>query len=220
MLRVCIPVLNRYDTLISLLESIEYESTVIPDQYLIMDNGGLLYLHMSNIDENIHKKMNIHGYNKNIGVAASWNFFIKETWDDGLRIITNDDLKFNKDTIKNLLDKKEDIVFIKEGEYQNLYSLFLIRNSCVEKVGYFDETISPGYAYFEDNDYQYRIYQSDVKWQTIEDNISHVGSATLKNFSKKELENHHNKFKLARANYIKKWGGIPEHETYKTPYNE
>jgi GT2 family glycosyltransferase len=101
----------------------------------------------------------------------------------------------------------------------NLFSIFTLTDQIVSKVGLFDETISPNYYYFEDNDYMRRATLAGVGTKSIITDVKHEHSGTLKSYSKLELQLHHQKFQLAQTNYIKKWNGLPEHETFTTPYN-
>jgi len=76
----------------------------------------------------------------------------------------------------------------------------------------FDETISPGYAYYEDEDYMQRVNgkgtrPSLVPCGHVECGVTHaVQSQTLKAATRKELGEHHRRFAIARANFAKKWG--------------
>jgi GT2 family glycosyltransferase len=101
----------------------------------------------------------------------------------------------------------------------NGFSCFGVQDSYIKKVGYFDETISPNYAYFEDNDAAYRMKLAGVIGVDSEAEAVHDTSSTLKAFTPEQTAMHHIKFNLAQNNYIKKWGGLPLHETYRTPYN-
>jgi uncharacterized protein YggE len=73
----------------------------------------------------------------------------------------------------------------------------------------FDESISPGYAYFEDMDYLRRMRLAGVIDAVVECGVKHVQGATLAAYSPEELDDHHRKFQLAQANYTAKWRGKP-----------
>ena len=90
---VCIPTLNRYDLLFECLKSAR-EGTVTPDRFWIIDNGGTL--NYESLDTTVYTPTS------NIGVAASWNWFINLVPD--MRIICNDDIVFYPDTIEKLLN--------------------------------------------------------------------------------------------------------------------
>lgn len=216
MITVCVPVLKRYDGLKELILSAE-RGSIKPDKYFIVDNGGKLDLNY--IRGNLPIIIDTYTPLENIGVAKAWNIFIENTHGD--IIIANDDVIFHPDTIKGMMDAPGDFVYSSANGKWSMFSLFLIRKSCVEKIGLFDETISPNYGYFEDNDYFQRIeLNGTVKYTDCKVPWSHEGSATMKAFSSHEMDEHHRKFKRARDNYIRKWGGLPGKEVFKTPYNK
>jgi hypothetical protein len=205
MINLCIPTLNQYQLMIELMVSAD-KGNVPPDKFYVFDNGGKL--------EPVDKRVTIYKAPCNLGVAKSWNWFINNVPD--IRIISNDDLVFGPETIANMsnaiLDGAE-FVGLDNISGLNLFSLFAITDKCVEKVGLFDEDISPNYAYFEDNDYHRRMNLLGVKTTYVKGDVIHVGSATLKSYTPEELEQHHQKFRRAKANYILKWGGEPGKET-------
>lgn len=211
---VCIPTLKRYDLLNKLIISLK-KSSVKPTTIYIIDNGRNFKTKETDFDIRIYRP------EYNIGVAASWNWFINNVPE--IRIICNDDLEFTPFAIERLiLGYDEDHVVFPHGleSSLNTFSCFTISDKLVKEVGYFDETISPNYAYFEDNDYRYRLilagYNTKKIWDSI---VSHTRSSTINAFGNKELREHHKKFETAKSNYLKKWGGLPEEEKYLTPYN-
>jgi GT2 family glycosyltransferase len=211
MITVCVPVLNRYDLLPNLINSIN-SGTVKPDNYWIIDNGRKLSKSKFN---NIKVTTPIN----NLGTSESWNIFLKDT--SGMKVIVNDDVEFYPDTLEILLKYCQPDKFVSpifKGKFPNDYSCFFIGEDVLKKVGYFDEDISPNYAYFEDNDYNRRLHLAGIKKILAPCKFKHVESATLKSYSKQELNEHHRKFRLARANYVNKWGGMPGEEKFTVPY--
>jgi GT2 family glycosyltransferase len=73
----------------------------------------------------------------------------------------------------------------------NGFSCYGIRDSLIEKVGYFDEDISPGYAYFEDNDYMRRLHLAGIDPVESEASATHDTSSTLKAFTPEQVNIHH-----------------------------
>jgi GT2 family glycosyltransferase len=98
----------------------------------------------------------------------------------------------------------------------------IIRQSCIDKVGYFDELISPGYLYFEDTDFIRRMHLAGVE-QTVcnEARVVHMngGSQTHHRTLEDPVKsaNHHHRFAIAQANYHWKWGGLPFEEKFIEP---
>ena len=200
---VCVPVLKRYDRLRKLIASLA-TSSVSPSIHII-DNGRSAERLAWAIDGSA---LLIQTYEppQPMGVAESWNWFIKQT--DGERIIANDDIEFAPESLAAFLAMPGDIV----GHAGiNLCSCFLLRDSCVEKVGLFDETISPGYAYFEDCDYAERIAIAGAVRVNVSCDIQHAGSQTPATFTEEEWREHSRRFAIAQDNFIAKWGFHPAH---------
>lgn len=202
MINLCIPVLKRYDLLRGTVHSAQ-SGNARPDIYYIIDNGRNNTKLMEAIqDFDIHAR--VHTPKRPYGVAESWNWFIKHVPEE--RIIANDDLIFGPTSIEQLLASKADLVWAEGCGF----SCFVLRDSCVEKLGLFDETISPGYGYYEDEDYLQRLDGRGTRApsaiaEQVACDVIHIKSATLKARSHTELLEHHRKFKIAQANYAKKW---------------
>jgi GT2 family glycosyltransferase len=199
---VCVPVLKRYDLLAKLLESLE-ASTVLPDAVYIIDNGRSpkkLAGYMGPLTLMIHEP------SAPLGVAASWNWFINHVDED--RLIVNDDVTFGPSSLERIRETPGDLV---SGLFHAhaAFSCFLIRDSCIRTVGTFDETISPGYAYFEDCDYEERMGAAGILITPSDCGVEHVKSQTLAVASAEELADHHRRFIIAQENFLRKWGRLP-----------
>lgn len=203
MINICVPVLRRYDLLRGMLASAQYGA----DHFWIIDNG----MQPQKIHDavfGIDRPFNVYHPPHPMGIAESWNWFIRNV--DEERIITNDDVIFSLQSIPIIASTPGDIVFACG------YSCFLIRNSCTHSVGLFDETISPGYGYFEDCDYSfridamvkdgYRVVMADAR----NAGVKHIGSQTWQSGTPEEIDEHWRKFNIAKANFLKKWGRLPE----------
>jgi GT2 family glycosyltransferase len=95
------------------------------------------------------------------------------------------------------------------------FSCFMIGPETISEVGKFDENFVP--AYFEDNDFHFRIKQAGKLAYNIADaEFFHYGSRT-QNAGPPIVDSYN--FERNRAYYISKWGGIPGEETYTTPFN-
>ena len=158
----------------------------------------------------------IYRPDSNMGVAASWNFLCRSIFNDGSThaLILNDDVYFGR-TIDELN------VFLNQNIHKDFIggtsdrSCFIIPKKTFELVGGFDESFYP--AYYEDNDYLYRMrllamnvmsvpFMNPVKWRK---------SSTMEKggISHYDIEN-------CKKYYMEKWGGLPEHEIFKTPFNK
>jgi GT2 family glycosyltransferase len=145
-----------------------------------------------------------------MGVAQSWNWFLDRAPEE--RIIANDDVVFGPRALEIMTAAKSDLV------WASGFSCFLIRDACIQKLGKFDETISPGYGYYEDDDYLQRLDGKGTQArrataENVDAGVIHLKSQTLVASTHEEVVDHHRKMLLARANYIKKWPHVtPEFE--------
>lgn len=181
----------------------------------------------------------------NVGIRDGFN----ERFSDYVLILNNDVL-LHEDCISKLLERisKEDVCLVsamdvrgdcmKEGgfpseQYERMramnrdeveeaenphFSAFMINKECYEKVGLFDEGFKP--AYFEDNDYHYRINLAGLKAIVYPPAIFyHFGSRTQNEADPQPITSGA-QFDINRAYYVTKWGGVPGEETFTTPFNK
>ena len=202
-INICIPVLKRYDMLKKLFVSLQ-TSQPKPNRIIVIDNGQNAE---SMADVMTEAPCNVlwHVPHQPLSVAESWNWFIKNVPEE--RIISNDDVEFSYDSIAKMAAAEADLVWA-EGVG---FSCFLIRDSCVEKLGLFDETISPGYGYYEDEDYLQRLDGRGTRPPSaiavnVDAGVDHLRSSTLAVNTPQEWEDHHRKFAIAQRNYMRKWG--------------
>ncbi len=204
MLTLCVPTLNRYDLLRQMLFSAK-AGTVKPDTIIVLNNGMDDHAVREAVKD-LGIPTTAYTPEKPMGLAASWNLFIKNT--DEERLIVNDDILFGETSIERLVNTPGDIV---TGLLPtNACSCFVIRDSCVKNVGLFDETISPGYAYFEDCDYAFRLAERGEDFIGVECGIVHVGSQTLAKMTPQQREEHNRKYVIAQNNFLQKWGRLPQ----------
>lgn len=217
----CIPFLNNVEGIKTAVDSVLYRSSIVPRRIIIIDNStkGLAALALA---DKIQKHTNIFvlPQTENLGVSKSWNYFMREYQDD--IIIANDDVFVDYDTIKGIttaaLYTPDEIFFAGPSESGNAFSFFLLKKRGFEEIGPFDENFYP--AYFEDNDYAYRMKLRGYSIQTVADaTYSHAGSQTLKNYTADQLNKHHIQFRKNQTYYIKKWGGLPHAETFEQPFD-
>lgn len=200
---VCVPVLKRYDLLRDLFVSLN-ASTVQPDRVYVVNNGRDVE-RLNKALEMLQSEAVILMPDVPMGLAESWNWFIEKTSDE--RLIVNDDITLAPESIAAFQATEGDLV---EHVGINMCSCFLLRDSCIAKVGVFDEAISPGYAYFEDCDYAERIEIVGARRAAIDCGVKHVGSATPSLYSAAENEEHNRRFLVAQENFIAKWGRMPK----------
>jgi GT2 family glycosyltransferase len=205
---ILIPTINRKDLLI---EALDFYTTHMPNtQILVWDNGKQAIPTYPNTE--------IFEADYNYGVAASWNALIDKAWERRIEnyLILNDDviLRCGEGIINQMLVKcAETKAFHRCRPFYN-WSAFLLRKSTFDLVGQFDENFKR--CYFEDNDYQYRmrlagipiVYEDDLNPEIYRNSQSILKDPLLSNY----IDN--------RDYFVKKWGGMPDSETHKTPFNE
>jgi len=205
---ILIPTINRKDLL---MEALEHYVVAYPNtQIFILDNGKQDIPRLST-------NMTIYEMSENLGVAGSWNWLIKNAikhlYSDFL--ILNDDviLKKGESEINALIQQGGENTFYVCKTFYN-WSSFILNRTIFEKVGEFDETFKK--CFFEDNDYSYRMQLAGVNYafhdslnpEVYRNSQTIAKDPTLSGY----LEN--------EQYYIKKWGGKPSSETYKTPFGK
>lgn len=202
-----IPTINRADLLDEAL--VRYGKYFPDTEIFVLDNGM----------QDIPMRKSITSFfqtGKNYGVAGSWNFLCNCIFQSGYKhaLILNDDIIFShgQQDVHNFLTSKPEVGFWKGNK---MWSVFAISDITFTLVGQFDETFYP--AYFEDNDYSYRMQLAGV--QQGQDNFFNPGVFRNSMTIKKDPSLNSN-FMKNRDNYVKKWGGAPGQEVFKTPYNK
>jgi GT2 family glycosyltransferase len=170
-----VPVLNRYDLLQRMLDSIDIQVKHL----LIIDNGAgenpddlpVNTLHLSDvITEVTYLPMPA-----NLGVAASWNLGIKcfpyaDRW-----FIVSNDVQFQPGALQRLSEARTDQITL--SSMFPLWQAFCVGYEAVARVGLFDEGFFP--AYFEDSDMSRRAHHYGVEIVRADVPMVHDNSSTL-----------------------------------------
>lgn len=164
-----VPVLNRYDLLQRMIDSIDYQISDL----LIIDNGATLSeLNVGSAVLNTH----ILKMPTNFGVAASWNLGIKCFPKQDYWTITSADTQFKPGALE-ALDKasRKDALTLTDSFPH--YQAFSVGSDLVQTIGLFDESIYP--IYFEDNDYERRVrhFDFEIVYATVP--VHHDNSSTI-----------------------------------------
>lgn len=164
-----VPVLNRYDLLQRMLDSIDH-----PIRHLVLiDNGD-------NMDKLRFPDYVTHVHYiplpANLGVAASWNLGIKvlphhEKW-----IVASNDIILQPGDLGHFEDAEPRELVLTEAPPN--WQLFCIGEEVVREVGLFDENFHP--AYFEDDDYERRAKHHGIPIRKLELGVQHDNSSTLR----------------------------------------
>lgn len=170
-----VPILNRYDLLEQMLDSINYPV----DNILIIDNGGQF-----KTDRDV-KVLNMPA---NLGLSASWNLGIKcyphaKSW-----LFASADTKWGDTSLQEIdnLSGPDKLILTNDA-----YGCFSVGENVIEKVGLFDEYFYP--IYFEDNDFHERVARFCPENTIVSTSIQtapEVGSQTINSDDKLRNINH------------------------------
>lgn len=163
-----VPVLNRYDLLQRMLDSVD----VSVDHLLVINNGR----GETPTFKDIFKKVTVLNMPANLGVSGSWNLGIKsfpyaERW-----FIASNDVIFQPGALEKLSQaRRDEITLVGEPPH---WQVFALGDEAVNDIGLFDESLFP--AYFEDNDYARRAEFVGVNIRLLDINVKHDNSSTIK----------------------------------------
>ena len=173
-----VPVLNRYDLLRRMFQSIDYPIRDL----IIVDNGGEFYdvLH-SEFVENVH----VLNLPSNLGVAASWNLGIKLLPHDDRWFFASNDMVYLPGALQSLSGARRDEITL--ADVFPFWHTFCVGEEVVKRVGLFDEALYP--AYFEDNDYERRAKHAGVNIRSAFVLTEHENSSTINSDSELRRNN-------------------------------
>lgn len=225
-LAYCIPTFNSFERCEEAIRSV-MRSSLKPDALIIIDDSGTgasLTRLVPVLAEyhNAGQTVLLWVHERRCGVATSWNQFMRDTAAYDRVIIANDDVFVHPDTIQRMMiaadEQPDEVFFAGDGHSGNTFSFFLLTRKGYDEIGPFDERFFP--AYFEDNDYSRRITLAGYKHVMVDGAIyDHIGSSTLKSYSREEEQLHHQQFRANEDYYKYKWGGPPHKELYHLPFN-
>ena len=168
-MKLIVPVLNRFDLLKRMLESIDVEATV----YVINNANFEERFHYSN-----ERLVDLHWIDlpSNLGVASSWNLGIKMLPFESRWFITSADCVFAPGDLTLLQTAKSDALTL--CDKFPYYQTFVVGEEIVKTVGLFDEGLHP--IYFEDNDYERRIAKAGLRVDRLPLQLEHDNSSTIR----------------------------------------
>ena len=201
-----IPTYNRFDLLESSLQKYLQD---FPNTHIhIVDNGK------QNIPDYPNTPITVHRPEKNLGVAASWNFLCREIYQEyEYAMILNDDvyLGYGTDLVNQVIDSHPNKMITSFISW----SVFLLPKCFFQYVGHFDEIFYP--AYYEDSDYIYRMKLLNVIHAV--DKRLNPEIIRISMTYEKDPDFVNNAMQTNKQRYIDKWGNLPLLETYQYPYN-
>jgi GT2 family glycosyltransferase len=209
MITLAIPTYRRFDLLTDCIAS-AMAGTLPPDKVLIIDNSGGDCPPISGAT--------IVPGRQPQSVAKAWNDAASLVGSQGWLILANDDITFAPETIERLVttaqqQPKAGMVSPIEGAR---FACFLLRYSAFLQIGPFDEAFRM--AYFEDNDYAWRLTLNRWGLAVAPSAVAHVGSATLARLTPEQMRVKHAAYAHNAEYFARKWGGPPHAEIYSTPF--
>lgn len=196
-----IPVINRFDLLELVLDSIDYPV----DNILIIDNSNSYTTNR----ENTH----VLNMPANLGVAGSWNLGIKCFPHAQYWMIGSNDNVWIPGSMKMLNEESNENTLALSNEDWNTFS---IGSNIIKKVGLFDENYYP--AYHEDTDYLERMRLHNMKNCIKKTKIpmKSFGAGTTMHSNPQFLQKNNLTGEANRLYYMEKIYGDEEHyDCYK-----
>jgi GT2 family glycosyltransferase len=176
--KLIVPVLNRFDLLKRMLESIDVNATVF-----VINNSGAIQDDFEYDNPSIY----VHWIElpSNLGVASSWNLGIKMLPCESRWYITSADCVFAPGDLELLQTAKRDALTL--CDKFPYYQTFVVGDEVVNRVGLFDESLHP--IYFEDNDYERRIAHWGLRVDRLPLQLEHDNSSTINSDARLSLRN-------------------------------
>jgi GT2 family glycosyltransferase len=202
-----IATLNRFDLLHPAL--LFYLRDFPYTKIYVIDNGK------QGISDKIkHPNIDVIEMDDNIGVSASFNKLFELIYEfNDYALILNDDIYLGRKDweIDNLLTNFKKDFYVATQDW----CAFILPKETHKKVGGFDEKFFP--AYYEDNDYTYRMKLLGKSLFQIPflNPFVYKSSQTLEKMPSIKTYIDSNK-----QYYIDKWGGLPKEEKFVKPFNK
>jgi len=175
--KLIVPVLNRFDLLKRMIESIDVKATV----YVINNTGEMQDFEYSNPLVDMHWL----DMPSNLGVASSWNLGIKMLPFESRWFISSADCFFYPGDLELLQTAKSDaLTLCASFPY---YQTFAVGEKVVDSIGLFDEGLHP--IYFEDNDFERRLTRAGLRVDRLPLQLGHDNSSTINSDVKLSMRN-------------------------------
>ena len=162
--------LSRFDLAQRLLDSIDY-----PVEHLvIVDNSGTKTF-KPKINDNV-KNVWLLQVPSGLGANGAWNLIIKSTPHAPYWVIPNDDAHFEPGALETIAKEVDTTKF----NFLNIFpkwSCVVPTEGSVAKAGLWDEVFHP--IYFDDDEYEWRMQELGVEFNTINARVYHDNSSTL-----------------------------------------
>jgi GT2 family glycosyltransferase len=170
-----VPVLNRYDLLQRMLDSIDVDV----EHLLIIDNGASQHpddLPVNTLHINDHvSAVTYLPMPTNLGVSASWNLGIKSFPHHNNWFFASNDMQFLPGGLQRLSESRSRGLVL--SDMFPFWQTFSVGYDLVRDCGLFDEGFFP--AYFEDNDMVRRVTHAGLPIDKVSIPSEHDNSSTI-----------------------------------------
>lgn len=165
-----VPVLNRYDLLQGMLDSIDY-----PVQHLLVIDNGQNH-HGGFRKPKPVEKLTVLDMPSNFGVAASWNLGIKSFRHDPVFFFASNDMRFEPGALQVLHETATKDALTLAETFPHFHT-FGVGEDVVRTVGLFDENIYP--AFEEDIEFLGRLRKPEIPVVYVPVKTVHANSSTI-----------------------------------------
>jgi len=163
-----VPVLNRYDLLQRMLDSIDFP---VRDLLIIDNGGGLDVVQFPKPVLNSH----VLSMPSNLGVAGSWNLGIKLFPHDSVWTFASNDVWFRPGALERLSQARRSDITL--SDMFPHWQAFCVGDEALTSLGLFDESIYP--AFMEDVDMIRRANHHEVPMVQVPMPMMHDNSSTI-----------------------------------------
>jgi GT2 family glycosyltransferase len=164
-----VPVLNRYDLLERMFESLDYDI----QHLLVIDNNPDSRGQATKPD--CVERMTWLHMPSNLGVADSWNLAIKSFPHDDRWFFASNDMWYRPGDLERLSEATTDALTL--SQHYPYFHTFAVGEAVIDRVGLFDARFYP--AFFEDTDFKRRVELAGLPILTLDVAPGHDNSSTL-----------------------------------------
>lgn len=163
--------LTKFDLAQRLIDSIDYPV----ENLVIVDNSGKKEFEPV-IETDLIKNLWLIQVPHGLGANGAWNLIIKSTPHAPYWVIPNDDAYFEPGALQKIAEQVDTEAF----NFLNInpkWSCVIPGEGAVLKAGLWDEVFHP--IYYDDDEYEWRMRELGVKFNTIDAVVHHDNSSTL-----------------------------------------
>lgn len=151
-----------------------------------------------------------------LGYGGGINEGIRQTCEEPWWMFANADITWRPGALSEIATRMDGHLaarFIDHG-----FQYGALNRAVVRQIGLIDDwDFYP--IYFDDNDYHRRLELAGIEVQNFIAEDQPEGFSTVIRSSKEHEQANNKSFVDNRERYVRKWGGMPEHETFTSPWN-